>query len=79
MQFSYYTTLRLDYFHIFFQNLFNFKMGRCGFYYIFKFFLEYFDSFIVFIYRIYVRILDKYDNSPLLKQVQIILLTMVIF
>ena len=54
-------------------------MGRWGFSYIFKFFLEYFGNFIIFIYRIFLRILDKYDNSPLLKKVRIILLTIVIF
>ena len=54
-------------------------MGRWGFNYIYKFFLEYFDGFIIFIYIIYLRILDKYDNSSLLKQVRIILLTIVIF
>ena len=79
MQFLYYTTFRWDYFHVSCQNLFNFKMGRWGFSYIFKFFLEYFGNFIIFIYRIFLRILDKYDNSPLLKKVRIILLTIVIF
>ena len=79
MQSLYYTTFRLDYFHLFCQNLLNFKMGRWGFYYIFKFFLEYFNSFIIFIYKIYWRILDKYDNSLLLKQVRIILLKIVTF
>ena len=79
MQFLYYTTFRLYYFHVFCQNLSNFKMGRWGFNYIYKFFLEYFDGFIIFIYIIYLRILDKYDNSSLLKQVRIILLTIVIF
>ena len=79
MPFLYYTIFRLDYFHIFFQNISNFKMGRWGFNYIFKFFLKYFDSFIIFTYRIYLRILDKYDNFPLLKQVRIILLTIVNF
>ena len=79
MQFLYYTTFRLYHFHVFCQNLSNFKMGRWGFNYIYKFFLEYFDGFIIFIYIIYLRILDKYDNSSLLKQVRIILLTIVIF
>ena len=79
MQFLYYTSFRLDYFHIFCQNIFNFKTRRWEFNYIFKFFLEYFDCFIIFIYRIYLRILDKYDNSPLLKQARKILLTIVIF
>ena len=36
------------------------------------FFLEYCDSFIIFIDRVYLRILNKYDNSPLLKQLWII-------
>ena len=35
------------------------------------------DSFIIFTYRVYLWILDKYDNSPLLKQVRIVLLTIV--
>ena len=54
-------------------------MRRWGFNYIFKFFWEYFYSYAVLVYIIYIRILDKYGNSPLLKQVWIILLTIVIF
>ena len=42
MQFLHYTTFRLDCFHIFCQNLFNFKMGREGFNYMFKILIEYF-------------------------------------
>ena len=77
-KYSVFITFRLRYFYIFCQNLSNFKMGRWGFNYIFKLFLEYFDSFIIFTYRIYLTIWDTYNNSPLLKQVWIIFLTTVI-
>ena len=52
MQFLYYTIFRLDYFHIFCRNVFNFKIGGWGLNSIFKFFLEYFCSYIIFVYRI---------------------------
>ena len=45
----------------------------------FIFLLEYYDSYIAFTYRKYLRNLDKNDNSALLKQVWIVLLTTFIF
>ena len=51
MQFLYYTTFRLDCFHLFFQNLFNFKMGKWGFNYKLN-----------FSYNIFIVILYSYTN-----------------
>ena len=61
-----YTIFRLEFFDIFFNRIFIFL-------------LEYYDSYIAFTYRKYLRTLDKNDNSTLLKQVWIVLLTTFIF
>ena len=54
-------------------------MGRWAFNYTFKFFLEYFDFSYIHIQSLFKNCYIKYDNSPLLKHVRIILLTIVIF
>ena len=61
-----YTIFRLEFFDIFLNRIFIFL-------------LEYYDSYIAFTYRKYLRTLDKNVNSTLLKQVWIVLLTTFIF
>ena len=61
-----YTIFRLEFVDIFLNRIFIFL-------------LEYYDSYIAFTYRKYLRTLDKNDNSTLLKQVWIVLLTTFIF
>ena len=61
-----YTIFRLEFFDIFLNRIFIFL-------------LEYHDSYIAFTYRKYLRTLDKNNNSTLLKQVRIVLLTTFIF
>ena len=61
-----YTIFRLEFFYIFLNRIFIFLLG-------------YYDSYIAFTYRKYLRTLDKNDNSTLLKQVWIVLLTTFIF
>ena len=61
-----YTIFRLEFFNIFLNRIFIFL-------------LEYYDSYIAFTYRKYLRTLVKNDNSTLVRQVWIAFLTTFIF